>query len=82
MLGLHCCTDFSLAVTSRDYSPAAGHRLPIAAASLVVKHMGSRARGLRSCGSRALVAPRHVGSSQTRDRTHVSGRRGRRILYQ
>ena len=34
---------------------------------------GSRAleRRLSSCGDMGLVAPRHVGSSWTRDRTHV-----------
>ena len=36
---------------------------------------------LSSCGVQALVAPQHVGSSQIRDRSHVSCN-GRWILYQ
>ena len=35
LLGLCCCTDFSLVVASRRYSPAAGCRLLIAVASSV-----------------------------------------------
>ena len=55
------------------------------AASVVVTHglssCRSRAleRRLSSCGARAWVAPRHVGSSQTRDRTRVPSI-GRQIL--
>ena len=37
MLGLHCCTGFSLAVESRGYSLVV-HRLVIAVASLAVEH--------------------------------------------
>ena len=37
MLGLCCCSDFSLAVESRGYSPVAVHRLLIAVASLVAE---------------------------------------------
>ena len=40
------------------------------AASLVAEHKLQMPR-LSSCGSRALVAPRHVGSSQTRARIRV-----------
>ena len=40
------------------------------AASLVAEHR-LQTRRLSSCGSRAQVAPRHVGSSQTRARTRV-----------
>ena len=41
------------------------------AASLVAEHR-LQTRRLSNCGSRAgLVAPRHVGSSQTRPRTRV-----------
>ena len=39
-------------------------------ASLVAEHRLQTHR-LSSCGSRGLAAPRHVGSSQTRVRTHV-----------
>ena len=38
LLGLCCCTDFSLVVASRRYSPAAGCRLLIAVASSVAEH--------------------------------------------
>ena len=45
---------------------------------LLLRSTGSKCAGFRSCGMRAqqlwlmgLVAPRHVGSSQTRARTHV-----------
>ena len=38
------CTGFRLVVTSRGYSPAAVHRLLIAAAFLAVEH-GSRHEG-------------------------------------
>ena len=53
---------------------------------LLLRSTGSRRAGFSSCGSRAqqlwrtgLVAPQHVGSSQTRDRIHVPCI-GRRIL--
>ena len=42
----------------------------IIAASLVAEHRLQTHR-LSNCGSQGLVAPRHVGSSQTRARTHV-----------
>ena len=57
-------------------------RLLIAVASLVAgTALGSRAleHRLSSCGGTGLVAPRHVGSSQTRARTRVLCL-GRRIL--
>ena len=56
-------------------------RLPL------LQSRGSRAHGLRSCGSRAqeqwctcFVAPLHVGSSRIRDQTRVSCI-GRQTLY-
>ena len=42
----------------------------IITASLVAEHRLQTCR-LSNCGSRGLVAPRHVGSSQTRARTRV-----------
>ena len=46
---------------------------------LLLQSTGSRRLGFSSCGTRAqqlwhtgLVAPRYVGSSRTRDQTHVS----------
>ena len=48
---------FSLVAVSGNYSLVAVHRL-FTGASLVAEHAG-------------LVVPGHVGSSQTRDRTHV-----------
>ena len=78
MLGLPGCTGFSL---------VAVHRLLTAAASLDVEQVGfssfcSRAptAWLNSCGHWLIVALRYVGSSWTRDRTHVSCI-GRWILY-
>ena len=38
VLGLHCCTGFSLVAASRGYSLVAVRGLLIAAASLVVEH--------------------------------------------
>ena len=38
MLGLHCCTDFSLVAASRGYSLGVVSRLLIALASLVKEH--------------------------------------------
>ena len=79
MLGLCCCTGSSLAALSRDYSLAAVCWFsPVAS-------RGARAlgRGLSSRSSLTLehklnnwhvgfIAPRHVESSQIRDRTHIS----------
>ena len=81
MLGLHCCTDFSLAVPRRGYSPGAVHRLLIAAASLVVKHglEGAWAQKLWLTGFSCSKA---CGIFPDRDRTHVSCHCGRQILYQ
>ena len=61
VLGLRCCTGFSLAAGSRVCSLAAVCRLLIAVASLVAKHRlkGTwasvvAAHGLSRCGSQAL----------------------------
>ena len=76
---------FSLVAESGGYSLVAVCSLLVAVASPVVAHgvegvqTSVVAHGLRSCNSQALehrhmasAAPRHVGSSQTRDRIHVS----------
>ena len=47
-----------------------GHSSSRCAGSLVAEHR-LQTRRLSNCGSRGLVAPRHVGSSQTRARTRV-----------
>ena len=79
---------------SVDFSLVVVHRLLIAVASSVAEHglydvwaSLVAASGLTSCSSQTLahrhmclVAPQHVGSSQIRDRTHVSCI-GRQILY-
>ena len=44
-----------------------------------LRHTGPRVRRLQQLWHMGLVALRHVGSSRTRDRTHVPGI-GRRIL--
>ena len=70
VLGLHFC--------ARAFS-SCGKRGPLLiavrgpltfAASPVAEHR-LQTRRLSSCGSRGPVAPRHVGSSQTRARTRV-----------
>ena len=64
-LGLHCCA--WAFYSCGEWGPlfAAVHGLLTAVASLVAE------RRLSSCGAHGLVAPWHVGSSQTRARTHV-----------
>ena len=72
----------SLVAANRGYSLVAKHRFLIAAASLVGAHelWARRLQWWHRLGSRAQaqelwhvvsVAPRHVGSSQTRDQTRV-----------
>ena len=77
MLSLHCCVWVSLGAASRGYSLAAVHKLLIAEAPLVAEHRLSdmqasqlAAPRLSSCGTRH-VAPWHVGTSFTRDRTGI-----------
>ena len=55
MLGLHCCTGFSLVATSWEYSVVAVHRLFIAVASLVVEHGPLGHMDFSSCATRAQV---------------------------
>ena len=56
VLGLHCCTGFSLVVVSRGYTLVAVSRLLIAVASLVAEHelSGTWASVLAAHGLRAL----------------------------
>ena len=55
VLGLHCCTGFSLVVESRGYSLVAILRLLMAMDSpLVTEHGLSRHMGFSSCSSWAL----------------------------
>ena len=60
----------SLVAANRGYSLVAVHELLIVVASLAVEHrlQGAWAQQLRLV---ELVAPQHVESSQSRDRTHV-----------
>ena len=78
----------SLVAASKGYCLAAVYRLLTAVVSLVVEHrlQALRLQQLQRVGSRVLaqhlwstglVAPRHVGSSQTRDQTHVHALQGR-----
>ena len=79
VLGLRCCSGLSLALQSGgDYSLAVVNGLLPAAASLVAGHGRKDAQASVGMCS-GLVAPSHVGSSQTRDRTRVPCI-GRRIL--
>ena len=76
VLGLHCCIwAFS---SCREWRPLfiALHRHLMLWWPLVLWGMGCRRTGFSSCSAWAQlctgsVALRHVGSSQTRDRTHV-----------
>ena len=96
MLGVRCCTGFSLVMASRGYLPVAVCRLLISVASLVSEH-SSRVHNLQQLQqvgsvvelSRAqahwlwhssLAAPPQEEFSQTRDPTGVSCI-GKRILY-
>ena len=54
MLGLHCCTNFSLVAVSRGYSLVVVHGLLISVASLVVEACRIAACGLSGCSSLAL----------------------------
>ena len=75
---------FSLVMASRVYFLAVARRILIAMAFLVAEapvlgQVGSVvaapkpwSAGAQELWSTGLVAPQHVGSSQTRDRTHVS----------
>ena len=70
VLGLHfCARAFSSCGKRGSLFIAVRGPLTIAA-SLVAEHR-LQTRRLSSCGSRGPVAPRHVGSSQTRARTRV-----------
>ena len=54
MLGLHCCTSFSLVMVSRGCSLVAVLGLLTAVASLVAKHRQALGdTGFRICGSQA-----------------------------
>ena len=65
VLGLPCCTGFSLVEVSGAYSPGVMLGLLIASQGLLLlRSTGCRRAGF---GSRGLVAPRHVESSRARD---------------
>ena len=78
LLGLHCCSDFSLVAASRGYSQlqAPGFSLRWL---LSLRSPGSRAQA-KSLRCTGFAVPQHVGPSQMRERTHVSCI-GRWILY-
>ena len=75
--GLRRCVRISLAVANGSYPSlrCMGFSLQWL---LLLQSLGSRHAGFSSCGAQpqqlwlmGLVAPQHVGSSQTRDRTRV-----------
>ena len=68
----------SLVAARRGYSLLAVRGLLIVVASLTAR-MGSGVRGPQQLWYTGLVAPWHVGSSQTREKTHVHSI-GRQIL--
>ena len=85
-LGLHCCSGFSLVAAGRGHPLVVGFSLRW---PLLLQSMGSRRVGFSRCSTwtqaqhlwlMGLVAPRDVGSSWTRDRTHAPCI-GRGILY-
>ena len=90
VLGLRCCGGFSLVVASGGSAPVATLRFPAEVASLVSTCSGRA--GFSSCGSRDLehrlighgprasLTLRQVGSSQIRNRAHLSCI-GRTILH-
>ena len=91
MLGLHCCTGFSLVAASGGYSQLRcadpSLRWLLLLRSTVSRASVVAACGLRGCCSQAqylwhagLVALWHVGSSRTRDGTRVSCI-GKQVLY-
>ena len=91
VLGLYCLRTFPVVAARGVYSLVAVRKLLIAVASLVAKHRlwglwasVATAPGVMSIGSMVVahcfVAPRHVGCSWVRDRTHVACI-GRWILY-
>ena len=69
-LGLRCCVQAFSSCGERGLLFVAVHGLLTVVASLVAEH-GLQARGLQQLWLAGLVAPWHVGSSQTRARTHV-----------
>ena len=77
MLGLHCCSGFSLVEMNRVYSPAALPLLRFLWSMSSRAHqppelqLGSSASA-QWLGHRGLVAPQHTESSQIRDGTCVS----------
>ena len=76
-LDLRCCTWLSLVAESRGYSLVLAPKPLIAVWLLLLLSMSSRVR--TQLWPMGPVAPWHVGSSWTRDRTHVPCI-GRRIL--
>ena len=79
VLDLGCCVGFSLVSASRGYSPAVVRSLLIAWPPLL-QSTGSRVHRLQWLWHTGLAALWHVGSSWTRDQTHVACI-GRQILH-
>ena len=80
MLGLHCWAGFSLVSETGSYSLIVVCGLLITVASPVVEYRLQGGWAQELCSLKSLVAPRHVGSSKTKEETHVSWI-GRQILY-
>ena len=72
VLSPHSHVGFSLTAASGGYSPVVGHGLLIAVASLVA-NTDSRVYGLQQLQCMGSAAPRHMGSSWTRDQTVSDG---------
>ena len=73
VLGLHCCMDFSLVAELGPLFIAAWSLLIVVASPVAKQRLrGAGASEVVACGFISCGAPWHVGSSQTRDQTHVS----------
>ena len=71
VLSLHCCVGISLIAASGSYALVVVHRLLTVVISLA-EELGLWGDGLQYLLCVGLVAPRHVGSSQSRDGSRVS----------
>ena len=67
-IALHCCAQVSLC---SGFSYCGARALDAQALVVVEFGLSNLSKWARSCGTQASVAPRHVESSETRDRTNV-----------
>jgi len=70
-LGFVAARELSRVAASQASPPVVVHGL-LTQGLLLLQSLGSRCTGFSSCGHGGLVAPHHMGSSWTRDRTCIS----------